>query len=219
MALYQSCAAGVEAEQILEKSSADPKASVLVGYFNQMSFYRELNVSHNVLNSPLVRALLDATKQRFSAFKMLNVSPNHFNYTKDLPANCVLLVLQHNKAKTELISAVLEAPKLGSTSTGGKASRLQTQTSTSAYPKPKTTVVKAPTDSFQLYHLQQLWKEWKSELQAFNLKIEFQQDNELIKKNSGSSLMSPLIGLSDLMKLYLNPNNPVRLKLIISLSL
>lgn len=174
-----------------------------------MSFYRRINVSHNVLNSPLVRALLDATKQRFSAFKMLNVSPNHFNFTKDLPANCILLVLQHNQAKTELIGAVLEAPKLGLMSTGGKASRLQTQTSTSAYPKHKTTVVKTPTDPFQLYHLQQLWKEWKSELQAFNLKIEFQQDNELIKKNDESSLMSSLTGISDLMKLYLNPNNPV----------
>ena len=208
-ALYQSCSLAVEAEQIIEKSSADPKASLLVGFFNQIKFYKNLNISHNVFSSPLVRSLLDATKSRFaSAFKFLTTSTNHFNLSKELPPNTTVVILQHNLAKTELLAAVLDASKQGSNSTG-KASRLQTQANSNSTSKSKTTVFKVSTDPFQLYHLQQLWREWKSSLQAFNLKIEFQLDNDLIKKNVGSSLLEHSEGISELMKLYLNPNNPV----------
>jgi hypothetical protein len=48
----------------------------------------------------------------------------------------------------------------------------------------KTSVLKVNTDPLQLSILQQQWKEWKSNLQTFNLKLELQSNNELISKHT-----------------------------------
>lgn len=60
-----------------------------------------------------------------------------------------------------------------------------------------------------MHHLQQQWKEWKSSLQAFNLKIEFQLNNNLVTKKTNSENLTARDQLSELMQIYLNSNNPV----------
>jgi len=74
----------------------------------------------------------------------------------------------------------------------------------------KSSSIKIKTSPFELYHLQQQWKEWKSNLQAFNLKIEFQLNNNLAnKKININEHLTARDHLSDLMQIYLNSNNPV----------
>lgn len=95
----QSCSNALEIEQVVEKSSVDPKNSLLVSYLHQQNFYQEKAVTYNSLNSPLIKQLLDATKLKFNAFKYLNPTINHFNLSKDLPHNYLVVIMQHNKAK------------------------------------------------------------------------------------------------------------------------
>jgi hypothetical protein len=72
----------------------------------------------------------------------------------------------------------------------------------------KSSSIKVKTHPFELFHLQQQWKEWKSSLQSFNLKIEFQLNNDLIKKTHSDNTTAQE-QLSDIMQIYLNSNNPV----------
>ena len=58
-----------------------------------------MNVTYNIMNSPVVKQLLDGTKNKFNALKYLNVNSNYFNLTKELPANCLVIVLQHNNLR------------------------------------------------------------------------------------------------------------------------
>lgn len=51
------------------------------------------------MNSPVVKQLLDGTKNKFNALKYLNINLNHFTLVKELPANCFVVVLQHNHLK------------------------------------------------------------------------------------------------------------------------
>ena len=70
--------------------------------------------------------------------------------------------------------------------------------------------LKVDCDPFELSRLQAKWKEWKSELQAFNLKLEFQINNELLRKDSASNNSvnnSPLDFANNLMRHYLNPSS------------
>lgn len=99
IALYQSCSNAIEIEQIVEKSSIDPKNSLLISYLHMARFYQKLNVPYNSLNSPIVKQILDGTKAKFNAFKYLTVNANHFNLCKDLPPNCLLIVIQHNHSR------------------------------------------------------------------------------------------------------------------------
>ncbi len=99
IALYQSCSNGLEIEQVVERSAADPKSSLLVSYLHQERFFQSKSVSQNLLNSPVVKTVLEATKARFNAFKYLNPTVNHFNLSKDLPANYLVVVMQHNRTK------------------------------------------------------------------------------------------------------------------------
>lgn len=89
----------IEAERVVEKSSLDPKNSLLTGCLNQIKFYRERNIKRNLLNSPAIKQLIDFTKSKLTAFKYLTVNPNHFNLSKDLPLNYTILVMQHNPSK------------------------------------------------------------------------------------------------------------------------
>lgn len=74
----------------------------------------------------------------------------------------------------------------------------------------KSSAIKIKTHPFELYHLQQQWKEWKSNLQAFNLKIEFQLSNDLLKKNNNENdNYSTREQINELMKVYLNSGSPV----------
>lgn len=72
---------------------------MLTGYLNQMKFYKKQNVTQNTLNSPITKQILEMTKSKFNATKYLNINLNHFNFSRDLPPNYVVLVLQHNEAK------------------------------------------------------------------------------------------------------------------------
>lgn len=110
---------------MIEKSSLDPKNSLLVSFLHQMKFFQSKSVTQNILNSPIIKQTLDATKLKFNAFKYLNPTINHFNLSKDLPANYLVLVMQHNKAKTELYGSILEKP----TVVQGKVSRATFQNS------------------------------------------------------------------------------------------
>ena len=74
----------------------------------------------------------------------------------------------------------------------------------------KSMVLKVDCDPFELARLQAKWKEWKSELQAFNLKLEFQINNELLRKDNTSNNSvnnSPLDFANNLMRHYLNPSS------------
>lgn len=74
-------------------------------------------------------------------------------------------------------------------------------------------VTKFKTDPFELFHIKQLWQEWKSELQSFYLKLEFQLSNSLGKENSSSSHNSSFEmhfeHLNEYLKHYLTPSNLV----------
>lgn len=59
--------------------------------------------------------------------------------------------------------------------------------------------------------MQQQWKEWKSNLQAFNLKVEFQLSNDLMIKKSPIEAVMDHGELNDLMKIYLNSGSPVNI--------
>ncbi len=99
IALFQSCANGIEIEQVIEKSAKDPKSSLLVSYLHQEKFFQSKSVTLNLLNSPVIKSVLDATKAKFNAFKYLNPTLNHFNLSKDLPANYLVVIMQHNRTK------------------------------------------------------------------------------------------------------------------------
>ena len=108
----------------------------------------------------------------------MNINPNHFNQTKDLPTNYTFLILQHNKSRTELYGAIIDRSK---TNVVSKQPNVKVQGIGVAN---KTSVLKVNTDPLQLSILQQQWKEWKSSLQNFNLKLELQSNNELISKHA-----------------------------------
>jgi hypothetical protein len=85
----------------------------------------------------------------------------------------------------------------------------------------KTFAIKIKCDPFELYHLQQQWKEWKANLQSFNLKIEFQLNNDLIHKTNETKgndtyRNQSTYNLNDLIKIYLNEKNPVSLNYIVN---
>jgi hypothetical protein len=90
---------------VIEKSSLDPKNSLLVSLLHQMKYFQNKSVTQNLLNSPIIKQTLDSTKLKFNAFKYLNPTLNHFNLSKDLPANYLVLVLQHNKTKLVVASS------------------------------------------------------------------------------------------------------------------
>jgi hypothetical protein len=71
----------------------------LVSYLHQVKFFQKMNVTYNIMNSPVVKQLLDGTKNKFNALKYLNINVNHFTLVKELPANCFVVVLQHNHLK------------------------------------------------------------------------------------------------------------------------
>jgi hypothetical protein len=68
-----------------------------------MKFFQRLNVTHNSFSSPVVKQILDATKMKFNTFKFLNPTVNHFNLYKELPGNFLIVVLQHNHAKYNIL--------------------------------------------------------------------------------------------------------------------
>jgi hypothetical protein len=86
-------------EKIVKRASLDPKSSLLSGYYHQLSFFANSNVSQNMLSSPIVSQTLQLTRDKLPAFKFLTMNPNHFTCIKDLPPNYTVLVLQHNNKK------------------------------------------------------------------------------------------------------------------------
>ena len=107
IALYQSCSNAIAIEAVIKKSSIDPKNSLLTGYLHQMSFLKKINVKTNMLNSPVAKQLLDATRASFNAFKYLTVNASHFTLQQSLPNNYTLFVMQHNQFKTEIYATIL----------------------------------------------------------------------------------------------------------------
>ena len=176
-----------------------------------MNFYSAKNVTQNALNSPIIKQLMDGIRSKFNAFKYLNVQMNHFNMSKDLPSNYNLLIIQHNSSKSELYAAVLDRSKGTANAPGAK------KTQTSASNTTKAQVIKLKTDPFELTHLKHQWKQWKQDLQAFNLKIEFQLNNDLIRKSENnletkrSDFSRSHDYLNDSLKHYLSTSNAVNL--------
>jgi hypothetical protein len=163
---------------------------------HQLDFYKKQQARHNSLNSPVVKHILENTKNKFNASKYLNINPNHFNLTKDLPNNYTFLILQHNKSRTELYGAIMDRSR--STAANKQASvKIQGAGITN-----KTSVVKVNTDPLQLSILQQQWKEWKSSLQNFNLKLELQSNNELVSKHGDVTN-----NMNGTLKTYMTMNN------------
>jgi hypothetical protein len=74
-------------------------------------------------------------------------------------------------------------------------------------------VIKLKTDPIELNHLQSQWKDWKNSLQTLNLKLEFQLNNDLVKKQTTSSIGQSSINvndqMNDLLKYYLSPSSMV----------
>jgi hypothetical protein len=95
----QSASNGIEIEEILKKCIKDPKTSLLAGYLRQISFLKESAIKTNILNSPMIKQLNDVMKNKYVALKYLTISPEHINLNSNLPANYVLLSLQHNSTK------------------------------------------------------------------------------------------------------------------------
>ncbi len=176
-----------------------------------MNFFTAKNVAQNTLNSPINKQLLDGIKSKFNAFKYLSVQMNHFNMSKDLPSNYNLLIIQHNTSKTELYAVVLDRPKATGNVPGAK------KTQTSASNTTKAQVIKLKTDPFELTHLKHQWKQWKQDLQAFNLKIEFQLNNDLIRKSESnterkiSNFFRSDDYVNDSLKHYLSTSNAVNI--------
>ncbi|CAF0832143.1 unnamed protein product [Brachionus calyciflorus] len=197
IAVYQSFATSIEAENIIMKSSLNPKNSLLTGYYNQLKFFSKKNTKENTLNSPIIKQILDLTKSKFNATKFLTINSNHFNYSKEMPSNYIFLVLQHTEKKNELFGAILDNSK------GSKSSKQQ---ATNNSWQTKAATIKVKTDPFELNYLIQQWKEWKSNLQSFNLKLEFQLNNDMIKKQS-STTNNQVDSLNDLIKYYLDPSS------------
>lgn len=81
----------------------------------------------------------------------------------------------------------------------------------------KSMVCKIKTDPFELSHLKQMWAEWKKELQAFYLKLEFQFNNNHEKNKQNVNQQSPQLlnqspndgQLNEYLKFYINNNNQV----------
>jgi hypothetical protein len=94
----------------------------------------------------------------------------------------------------------------------------------------KTTVTKVKTNPIELAYLQQQWKKWKHDLKTFHLKLEFQIANSLSKKegvqqnssvvalnsvdkmtlrSATTHLSTPEHNIDDLVRFYVNTNNPV----------
>ena len=105
-------------------------------------------------------------------------------------------------------------------SSGGK------QVKASSQSVNRTTVTKIKTKPAELSNLQQKWREWRNDLKNFHLKLEFQINNSLSKKEAtlqssvvhgeqntlSATPQSLQIGekeIEDLAKYYLNSNNSV----------
>lgn len=71
----------------------------------------------------------------------------------------------------------------------------------------KAAAFKVKTDPFELNYLLQQWKDWKTSLQSFNLKIEFQLNNDLIEKKTKSSQLAH--STNGFIKYYLDPSSAV----------
>ena len=99
IAIYQSCVNGTKIEEIIRKSSIDPKNSLLTSYFHQADFFEQSNATSNSLNSPVIKQLLESTRNKFNAFKYLTITSNHFNFNKDLPINYLLFIMQLNQQR------------------------------------------------------------------------------------------------------------------------
>ena len=99
IAIYQSCTNGIKIEDIIRKSSIDPKNSLLTSYLHQLDFFKQSNVTNNSLNSPVIKQLLESTRNKFNAFKYLSVTSNHFNYNRDLPINYLFFIMQLNQQR------------------------------------------------------------------------------------------------------------------------
>ena len=108
VALYQSSAQALELERVARKSCSVDADSLLAGYFHALDEQRARHVRHNALNSPVVRQLLDLTRAKFNSLRHTSLSANHFALVKDLPANYLLLVMQHNVSGSELYTAVFD---------------------------------------------------------------------------------------------------------------
>ena len=222
IALYQSCSNAIDIEHVIEKSSLDPKNSLLTGYLHQINFLKKVNLEKNCLNSPIVKQLLEATKANFNAFKYLNVNSSHFTLQQCLPSNYTIFLMQHNQFKTELYVTILAKSLGGASGAGGGAAPAKGGAKAPAANAASTSgskpmILKIKTDPFELNHLQQQWREWKSSLQQFNLKLEFQLNNDSNKKTA-----SPLASLStqagsfykttfsqtdEMLKYYLSPSS------------
>ena len=99
IAIYQSCVNGLKIEEIIRKSSIDPKNSLLTSYFHQADYFKQSNATSNSLNSPVIKQLLESTRNKFNAFKYLSITSNHFNFNKDLPINYLLFIVQLNQQR------------------------------------------------------------------------------------------------------------------------
>lgn len=199
-------------EQIVEKASLDPKNSLITGYLHQLKFYSSIQVETNALNSPIIKQILDLTKSRFNAHRLLQITGAHFSLSKDLPSNYTVLLLQHNQQKTELYCSLLDCSKNQSSAKG------KSQAASSS--NNKSIVNKMKVDTFQLTHLQEQWREWKNDLKTFNLKLEYQITASLSKKEASGATTATINTatntdqqpadsdqFSDLYKWYLNSSN------------
>lgn len=102
-------------------------------------------------------------------------------------------------SRNELFVSILDNAKSGSKNSKQPIANSAGQT--------KAAVLKIKTDPFELNYLLQQWKDWKANLQSFNLKIEFQLNNDLIKKQTNSSELSD--NQNDFIKFYLDSSSNV----------
>ena len=103
--------------------------------------------------------------------------------------------------RNELFATILDRSKTG------QAQKNSKQQVPNGVSPSKAAVIKVKTDPFELNYLLQQWKEWKANLQSFNLKLEFQLNNDLIKKQTSSNQTTENIG--DSIKYYLDPSSAV----------
>ena len=128
--------------------------------------------------------------------------------------------MQHNQAKNELYATILGKSTGsmgggGGALAGGKGAKAPAANIVGSS-AGKNYIAKVKTDPFELNHLQQQWREWKTSLQQFNLKLEFQLNNDSSKNkptgastlNQQSSFLNSPSQLNDLMlKYYLSPSS------------
>ncbi|XP_078492369.1 cilia- and flagella-associated protein 46 isoform X3 [Ciona intestinalis] len=174
LALHQSAESSKTMKELVMKSVSDPSTSQLASLLHQDSWLMKGYISSGLDNCTVKKDIMKLLSDKFTAWKRLQLAPNHLDLLKDMPSNFNIIIMQHSPDKRTLYCGIMDKPKSSTSATDGKSKGKDKQTS-SQTDASRASVYKIHVDPEKYNEMMDQHSDFQQRLMSFLLQSEYQR--------------------------------------------